>query len=147
MSQNIGALKVHPYRVSFGGRNLGILAEIPEIRIEHRCRELHLYDGDGGDDETAEIMDARATIAVNCCDIATALELVSAFSTGDDVLADTRCRALVLAPPAESGERTLSFPRAALLPSLEYSPRPDNHRAKLFFRARPDGNGTLFNFE
>lgn len=147
MSQSIDTLKVHPYRVSFGGRNLGILAEIPEIRIEHRCRELHLYDGDGGDDETAEIMDARATVTVNCCDIATALELISAFAAGDDVLAKSRCQTLMLAPPADCEEKTLSFPRAVLLPQLEYSPRPDNHRAKLFFRARPDSSGTLFRFE
>ena len=147
MSQSLDTLKVHPYQVSFGGRDLGILAEIPEIRIEHRCRELHLYDGEGGDNETAEIMDAGATITVNCCDIATALELVSTFAVGDDVLEDARCRALVLAPPAECEERTLRFPRAVLLPRLEYSPQADNHRAKLFFRARPDGGGTLFSFE
>ena len=147
MSQGIDTLKVHPYRVSFGGRNLGILAEIPEIRIEHRCRELHLYDGEGGDDEAAEIMDTRATVAVNSCDIATALDLISSFAAGDDVLENTRCQALVLAPPTDCDEKTLCFPRATLLPQLEYSPRADNHRAKLFFRARPDSSGTLFTFE
>ena len=146
MSEDLEKIKLHPYRVSFGGRDLGILAEIPEIRIAHRCRDWRLYDNAGGDEAASEIIDAAATVTVSCCDIATALGLVAAFSVGDNVLADERCGELVLAPPAESGGGTLCFPRAALLPDLEYEPRSDNHRAKLTFRARPDENGTLFSF-
>lgn len=138
--------KRHPYRVSFGGRDLGILAEAPEIEVIRRCRELRLYDEAGNEEEAAEIVDARATVAVTSCDIATALELVAEFAVGDNVLADDRCCELALAPPEGSGERTLSFPRAALLPDLEYAPSAENHRAKLTFRARPDSGGTLFSF-
>jgi len=140
-------LKIHPYRVSFGGRELGILAMIPEIKMEHRCRDLWLYDPDGGNgNESAEILDARAMITVCSCDVITALELLADFSPGDDVLAETRCRPLVLAPPEGSGEKTLRFPRAVLLPKMDYSPRLDRHRVTLTFRARPDRGGTLFTF-
>ncbi|MBQ6352160.1 MAG: hypothetical protein IJJ28_02695 [Lentisphaeria bacterium] len=146
MSDNTSTLKIHCYRVSFGGRDLGILAEIPAIRVEHRCRELRLYDRDGSGEDTAEIMDSRAEITICSCDVATALELLAAFAPGDDVLAESRCRALVFSPPAGVPEKTLRFPRASLLPRLEYSPRFDNHRATLTFRARPDRGGTLFTF-
>ena len=146
MSEDLEKLKRHPYRVSFGDRDLGILAEIPEIRITHRCRDWRIYDRGGGDEAASEIVDTAAAVTVCCCDIATALELVSAFSVGDDVLDESRARELVLAPPAGSGEKTLRFPRAVLLPELEYSPRRDDHRTKITFRARPDGNGTLFTF-
>ena len=146
MSEDLSKLKRHPYRVSFGGRDLGILAEIPEIRISHRCRDWRLYDRDGGDEAASEVVETGATVTVASCDIATALELISSFAVGDDVLAPNKARALVLAPPEASGEKTLSFPTAALLPELEYLPRRDDHRAKLTFRARPDGNGTLFTF-
>ena len=146
MSEDLGKIKLHPYRVSFGGRDLGILAEIPEIRIAHRCRDWRLYDNAGGDEAASEIIDAAATVTVSCCDIATALELISAFAVGDDVLDASNFRSLVLAPPAGSGEKTLCFVRAVLLPDLEYSPRRDNHRAKMTFRALPDGGGTLFTF-
>jgi hypothetical protein len=146
MTEDGTIFKRYPYRVSFNGCDLGILAGMPAIRVSRRCREMRLYDDAGGDEEAAEIVDARATVEVTSCDIATALGLVAAFSVGDNVLADERCGELVLAPPAESGGGTLCFPRAALLPDLEYEPRSDNHRAKLTFRARPDENGTLFSF-
>ena len=146
MSEDLSKLKVHPYRVRFGSRDLGILAEIPEIRIAHRCRDWRLYDRAGGDEAASEIIDASATVAVASCDVATALELVSAFSLGDDVLAAAREKELVLSPPEGSGEKTLRLPRAVLLPELEYSPRSDNHRAKIACRARPDDHGTLFTF-
>lgn len=146
MSEDLEKIKLHPYRVSFGDRDLGILAEIPEIRIAHRCREWRLYDREGGDEAASEIVDAAAAVTVNCCDIATALELVSAFAVGDDVLDAGRFRELVLAPPAGSGEKTLRFPHAVVLPDLEYSPRRDNHRAKMTFRALPNDSGTLFTF-
>ena len=146
MQEDPSVLKVHPYRVSFGGRDLGILAEIPEIRVAHRCHDWRVCDRDGGDEAASEIIESSATVAIASCDIATALELVSDFAVGDDVLAAERARELVLAPPEQSGEKTLTFPRAALLPELEYSPRRDNHRAKLVFRARPDGSGKLFTF-
>ena len=146
MSEDLGKIKLHPYRVSFGDRDLGILAEIPEIRIAHPRRDWRLYDREGGDDAASEIIDAAAEIAVSCCDIATALELISAFAVGDDVLDASRFRELVLSPPAGSGEKTLRFARAVLLPDLEYSPRRDNHRARMTFRALPDAGGTLFTF-
>ena len=146
MPEDLSVLKLHPYRVSFGGVSLGILAGIPEIRIAHRCRDWRRCDRGGGDEAASEIVESGAVVTVVCCDIATALELVSSFATGDDVLAAERARELVLSPPERSGEKTLRFPRAALLPELEYSPRRDNHRAKLTFRARPDDNGTLFTF-
>ena len=146
MPDDLSKLKRHPYRVSFGSRDLGILAGIPEIRIAHRRHECRLYDGDGGDEAAAEIIETSAVITVASCDIATALELVAAFAVGDDVLAPGRTAALTLAPPEQSGEKTLRFPRTVLLPELEYAPRRDNHLAKLTFRARPDDNGTLFTF-
>ena len=146
MQEDRSVLKVHPYRVSFGGRSLGILAEIPEIRIMHRRRDWRVCDREGGDEAASEIVDSAAEVAVTSCDVATALELVSAFATGDDVLASERAAELVLSPPEGSGEKTLTFPRAALLPELEYSPRRDRHRANLAFRARPDDNGRLFTF-
>ena len=146
MSEDLSKLKRHPYRVSFGSRDLGILAEIPEIRIAHRCRDWRLYDDAGGDEAASEVVETNATVTVASCDIATALELVSAFAVGDDVLAAGKAHALVLMPPEQSGEKTLCFPNAVLLPELEYQPRRDNHRAKLTFRARPDDHGTLFTF-
>ena len=146
MSEDLSKLKRHPYRVSFGSRDLGVLAEIPEIRIAHRCRDWRLYDDAGGDEAASEVVETNALVTVASCDVATALELVSAFAVGDDVLSPAKARALVLTPPEGSGEKTLSFPNAALLPELEYLPRRDNHRAKLTFRARPDDNGTLFTF-
>ena len=146
MSEDLGKLKRHPYRVSFGGRDLGLLSGIPEIRIAHRRRDWRLYDREGGDEAASEIVETSAAVTVSCCDIATALELVAAFSVGDDVLDASRTRELRLSPPTASGEKTLSFPRAALLPELEYSPHRDNHLAKLAFLARPDGGGTLFTF-
>ena len=146
MSEDLEKIKLHPYRVSFGGRDLGILAEIPEIRIAYRCHDWRLYDLEGGDEAASEIVDAAASVTVSCCDIATALELVSAFALGDDVLDASRFCELVLAPPEGCGEKTLRFPHAVLLPELEYSPRRDNHRAKMTFRALPDG-GRLFTFE
>ena len=146
MSENLNQLKRHPYHVSFGNRGLGILAGIPEIRITHRCHDCRLYDRDGGDEAASEIVDTAAVVTISSCDIATALELVAAFSVGDDVLSVDRTRDLVLAPPESSGEKTLRFPRTVLLPLLEYAPRQDNHLAKLTFRARPDDNGTLFTF-
>lgn len=146
MPEDLEKIKLHPYRVSFGERDLGILAEIPEIRIEHRRRDWRLYDREGGDEAASEIVDAAAEITVSCCDIATALELISGFAVGDDVLDAANFRELALAPPAGSGEKTLRFARAVLLPDLEYSPRRDNHRAKMTFRALPDAVGRLFTF-
>ena len=146
MSERLETLKRHPYGVSYGGRDLGILSEIPEIRIAHRRRDYRRYDRDGGDEAVSEIVEVTAKIAVGCCDIATALELAAAFAVGDDVIAPERARELVLAPPAGSGEKSLRFPRAVLLPELDYSPRPDNHRAKLTFMALPDADGTLYVF-
>ena len=146
MQQDLSVLKLHPYHVSFGGTDLGILAEIPEIRISHRCRDWRVCDRDGGDTPASEIVESSAAVTVASCDIATALELVAVFAVGDDVLDPAFSRELVLSPPEGSGEKTLRFPRAALLPELEYSPRRDNPRAKLTFRARPDDHGTLFTF-
>ena len=146
MPEELSKLKRHPYRVGFGSRDLGILAGVPEIRIVHRCRDWRLYDRDGGDEAASEIVDSAATVSIESCDIATALELISPFAVGDDVLAAGRARELVLSPPAGSGEKTLRFPRAVLLPELEYNPKSDRHRAKLTFRACPDDHGTLFTF-
>jgi len=146
MPDDLDKLKRHPYRVSFGGRDLGLLSGIPEIRITHRCHDCRLYDGFGGDEAASEIVETSASVTICSCDIATALELVAAFSVGDDVLDSGRTRELRLTPPEASGEKTLSFPRTVLLPELEYSPRQDNHLAKITFRARPDDNGTLFTF-
>lgn len=146
MPNELEQLKRHPYRVAFGSRDLGMLAELPAIRIIHRCRDWRLYDRDGGDEAASEIVDASALVSVASCDVATALELIASFAVGDDVLAAARSRELVLSPPGQSGEKTLRFPRTVLLPELEYAPRPDNHRAKLTFRALPDDRGTLFTF-
>ena len=146
MSEELNQVKRHPYRVAFGSRDLGILAEMPEIRIVHRRHDWRLYDREGGDEAASEIVETSATVTFASCDIATALELVASFAVGDDVLDTGRARELRLSPPAESGEKTLSFPRAVLLPELEYTPKSDRHRAKLTFRARPDDNGTLYTF-
>ena len=146
MSEDLSKLKRHPYRVAFGSRDLGILAELPAIRITHRRMDWRLYDRAGGDEAASEVVDTSAEITVASCDIAAALELVAAFAVGDDVLAAGRARDLVLSPPEQSGEKTLRFPRAVLLPELEYAPGPNNHRAKITFRALPDDNGTLFTF-
>lgn len=146
MSEDLSKLKRHPYRVAFGSRDLGLLAELPAISITHRRRDWRLYDLDGGDEAASEIVETSALVTVASCDIAAALELVSSFAIGDDILAATRSRELVLSPPEQSGEKTLTFPRAVLLPELEYTPKSDNHRAKLTFRAIPDDRGTLFTF-
>ena len=110
MSEDLSKVKRHPYRVAFGSRDLGILAEMPEIRIVHRRHDWRLYDREGGDEAASEIVDTAATVSFASCDIATALELVAAFAVGDDVLDAGRSRELTLSPPAGSGEKTLRLP-------------------------------------
>ena len=149
MPSELAKLKRHDYRVSFDGNDLGPLLGGPGVAIRCRCFENRSFDpetsGDPGS-EHATIVDATATVSVTTGDISGALALLAGFAVGDDVLATARCRALVFAPPAGSGEKVLTFPNACLLPELEYSPKAGNHAAKLAFRARPNASGTLFSF-
>ena len=139
--------KRHPYSVSFDGTALGPLTAEPEIKIADTLDEVRDYGPDGSDKETIRIVAAAAELKLRIADIATALELAAAFTVGDDVLAPERGARLVLSPPENSGERTLVFPRAFLLPHLEYAPKLDNHFAVLDFTARPDDSGVLFTFD
>lgn len=139
--------KRHPYFASFGGTALGPLTAEPEIRIGDTLHEVRDYGPDGSDTEAIRIVAGAAELKLRTADIATALELAAAFAVGDDVLAPERGARLVLAPPENSGERTLVFPRAFLLPQLEYAPKQDNHFAVLDFIARPDDSGVLFTFD
>lgn len=139
--------KRHPYAASFGGTALGPLAEAPEIRISSRRFAARDYGDDGSETESAVIVGAAAELKVKTVDAAAALALISDFSVGDDVLDETRGNELVFAPPEGSGERTLTFPRAFLLPELEYAPNSGGHHAALAFTARPDSSGVLFTFD
>lgn len=149
MSVELAKFKRHRYQVSFNGYALGPLVGEPEISIVCRRFEERSFDpavtGDPGAAREV-IVDAVATVTIRTGDIAGALTLLAEFSVGDDVLAAAKRHALVLAPPENSGEKTLAFAGACLLPELEYSPKPENHTAKLVFQARPDASGTLFTF-
>ena len=149
MPSDLTKLKRHNYSVSFDGRGLGPLVGEPEISIVCRRFEDRSFDpataGDPGAGR-AVIVEAAAEVTIRTGDIGAALELLAGFSVGDDVYAPSRHHALVLAPPPGSGEKTLAFAAACLLPELSYSPKAENHSAKLVFRARPDGTGALFTF-
>ena len=149
MPSELAKLKRHDYRVSFAGSDLGPLLGEPGIAIRCRRFENRAFDPSANGDvgtEHATIVDATATVTVTTGDIAGALALLAEFSVGDDILAAAKCHALVLAPPENSGERTLAFANACLLPELEYSPKTENHSARLVFRARPNASGALFTF-
>ena len=144
---DLGKFKRHPYDVSFGGTALGPLTAEPAIKIVGRRFEGRNYEDGGAEAETAVIVAAEAELKVSAADAAAALGLIATFSVGDDVLAESRSGRLVFSPPEDSGERTLVFPRAFLLPDLEYAPKPENHSAVLNFVARPDSSGVLFTFD
>ena len=149
MSIDLAKFKRHRYQVSFDDRDLGPLVGEPEISIVCKRFEERSFDpavtGDPGAAREV-IVDAVASVTVRIGDIAGALALLAEFSVGDDILAAAKCHALVLAPPENSGERTLAFANACLLPELEYSPKTENHSARLVFRARPNASGALFTF-
>ncbi len=149
MPDELSKLKRHRYRISFNGADLGPLIGEPEIAIHCKCFENRSFDpatsGDPGSAH-APIVDAFAAVTLCTGDISGALTLLAGFAVGDDVLDPRAGHALVLAPPAGSGEKVLAFANACLLPELEYSPKARNHAAKLRFQARPDGSGRLFTF-
>ncbi len=140
------SVKRHPYSVNFGETDLGPLSGTPGIRVESVRHEGRVYDRSRKETPVAVIVEETATITLGTYNIATALELIASFSPGDDALAAERCRRLVFTPVSGSSEKSLIFPRACLLPELEYAPGAGNHEAVLTFRALPDAEGRLLIF-
>lgn len=144
---DITTIKRHSYVASFGETVIAPLAEAPRIETDRKVVESVIYENGGHEAVASHLVRNSATITLKTKDISTALELLSDFTTGEDIMADTRKKVLTFTPVAE-GEKSLVFPAAYLQPDASYIPAMgEDHTATLVFKAFADSTGkTLFSF-
>lgn len=140
-------IKRHSYVASFGETVIAPLASAPRIETRRKTVESTIYENGGSEAVASHLVQDGATITLETKDVATALELLSDFTLGEDIMADSRRKSLVFTPIAE-GEKTLIFPAAYLQPDASYVPcMGQDHVAKLVFTAITDSDsGKLFTF-
>lgn len=128
-------IKRHTFIASFGDRVIAPLAAAPRIETQRKTVESVIYENGGAEAVAAHLVRDDAIITLETKDINTALELMSDFTLGENIMAPQRRKALSFTPLAE-GEKTLVFPAAYLLPEASYTPTMGNdHVAKLVFKA------------
>ncbi|MBR7138717.1 MAG: hypothetical protein IKD44_04165 [Lentisphaeria bacterium] len=140
-------IKRHSYVASFGETVIAPLASAPRIETKRKIVESIIYENGGNEAVASHLVQDGATITLETKDVSTALELLSDFALGEDIMAQEKKKSLTFTPVAE-GEKTLIFPAAYLQPDASYVPSMgQDHVAKLVFKALPDGDsGKLFSF-
>ena len=134
----LNSVKRHTFVVRFGSTTITPLADEPEIEFERKVEESTIYENGGVEPVAAFIKQNTAVIKLDTKDIYTALELLEAFVTGDNIMAEKRVHPLVFMPRNE-GEKALTFPAVFLQPESSYVPgMGDDHVARLVFKAIPD---------
>lgn len=148
ITYDITTIKRHSYVASFGNTVIAPLAEAPKIEIDRKVVESTIYENGGHEAVASHLVRDTATISLKTKDISTALELMSSFSAGEDIMAEAKKQTLTFTPVSE-GEKTLVFPVAYLQPDASYIPAMgEDHTATLVFKAFADSTSkTLFTFE
>ncbi|MBR2373132.1 MAG: hypothetical protein IKA87_02765 [Lentisphaeria bacterium] len=146
-SYDINTIKRHSYVATFGTAVIAPLAEAPKIETDRKIVESTIYENGGHEAVASHLVRDCAVITLKTKDISTALELMSNFSLGDDIMSESKKQALTFTPLAE-GEKTLIFPAAYLQPEASYVPSMgEDHVATLVFKAFADNeSGKLFTF-
>ena len=141
-------IKRHAYVAAFGTTVIAPLASAPRIETQRKIVESTIYENGGSEAVASHLVQDCATVTLETKDITTALELLSNFELGEDIMSADKRKTLTFTPVAE-GEKTLIFPTACLLPDASYVPSMgQDHVAKLVFKAFADGEGgKLFTFE
>ena len=144
---DVTTIKRHAYVASFGDTVIAPLASAPRIETNRKVVESTIYENGGVEAVAAHLVQDCATITLETKDISTALELLSEFTLGEDIMADDKKKTLTFTPVAE-GEKSLVFPAAYLQPDASYVPSMgQDHVAKLVFKAyATDENTALFTF-
>ena len=140
-------IKRHSYVASFGETVIAPLASAPRIETKRKIVESIIYENGGNEAVASHLVQDGATITLETKDVSTALELLSDFALGEDIMAQEKKKSLTFTPVAE-GEKTLIFPAAYLQPDASYVPSMgQDHVAKLVFKAyATDENTALFTF-
>ncbi len=140
---DLSSIKHHAYLVSYGNLLLGPLAGDLQILFPGESETCLLYEN--GQCVPAEYFsrtEARITLVTRNTSAALTLEAAR--------LAESQASpaSLVFAPIAATQEKTLTFPRAVLLPGLEFLPSGiTGHTAQLRFRCTVQpATGVLFTF-
>ena len=144
---DVSLIKRHTYVASFGDTVIAPLASAPRIETNRKVVESTIYENGGVEAVAAHLVQDTATITLETKDVNTALELLSSFTLGEDILAESRMKALTFTPLAE-GEKSLVFSSAFLQPDASYIPSTgEDHVAKLVFKAYAKGeNAALYTF-
>lgn len=144
---DVTTIKRHAYVASFGDTVIAPLASAPRIETNRKVVESTIYENGGVEAVAAHLVQDCATITLETKDISTALELLSEFTLGEDIMADDKKKTLTFTPVAE-GEKSLVFSAAYLQPDASYVPSMgQDHVAKLVFKAyATDENTALFTF-
>lgn len=139
----------HHYQVSFGPELLGPLAGTPQIRLVSELQDSFVYDNHESLPVGRKLLCFTAEIILAVKNIDDVFGLLSKFTCGERIDQEEYCKKLAFIPLLEAGEHAASliFPRAYLMPELEFFPYFENdHSAKIRFRALPGTDGKLFTF-
>ena len=143
---NITQIKQHPYLAAFDGTVLGPLADAPKIVSDNKMYDSIIYENGGAEEVTRTIIRSSAKITIRTKNIDAALDMVSTFAKGNDIVKKRKALSFTPITSDENG-RTLTVPAAVLMPDIEYIPTMGgDHVATLTFTAYPDENGQLFTY-
>ena len=145
---DLSCIKQHPYIAAYDGELLGPLAEAPQIEADSKTADSVIYENGGAEEVARTLIRNTARITLKTKNIGTALDLISKFSNGNDVISADQRKPLSFTPITEDeNEKVLTFHCAALMPELVYLPGlGKDHVATIVFTAYPDENGKLFTF-
>ena len=134
-NQELSAIKRHTLSARFGNTLIAPLASAPRIEFNRKTVDSLICENKNVEKITSYLVRDSALITLETKDIITALELMSSFTLGENIISPERERSLSFAPGAEK-EKTLIFPAAYLLPESTYIPSPGkDHLVKLVFKA------------
>lgn len=140
MAENyrINAIKQHGFVASFGETVIAPLASAPRIESNRKTVDSLIYENGGVEAVASHLVQDSATITLETKDVLTALELLSDFTLGENIMAEKRKKPLTFTPLAEN-EKTLLFPAAYLQADASYVPSMGkDHVARLVFKAFAD---------
>lgn len=134
----VAFVKKHPLLISAGEDELNPLSGPPQIEGDVEMKDVMLYETDK-DVQASFITRNNVKVTIKTRNIAKAMELLSAFAKGDNILASELKQALTMIPITDETEKTLTFANAFLQPGLSYAPGDgEEHEATLVYLCRAD---------
>lgn len=145
----VAKLKMYKYVCSFGETVIGPLKSAPKIEAVIETKDVTLYET-GSEEQASILTKNNAKLTLESGDFDAAIEMLSEFKKGDNILATAKSNAITLVPvTSDAGAKTITFPNAFLQPGLSPSLEDgdDPNSVSLTFMCKPDTtSGLLFTY-